>query len=262
MTFLVVYSWLVIADLHGVPNEIGQIVLNITWLLFSIDYIGRLILAKQRWNWFLHHLLDLAIVVLPMLRPLRLTRLLVLLAVFQRFAGRTLRGRVVVYVAGFTVLLVFVAALAELDAERHELHSTIRTFGEALWWACSTITTVGYGDAVPVSTTGRLIAVALMISGIALLGTVTATLASWIVQRVAAEDEANQAATRKQVEVLTEQLRELRAPPTVAIDRPTVPIPVEPQRTPRPRASLPGTAAGLTGCHHRRRTIPDRAGAT
>ena len=260
VTFLVVYSWLVIADLHGPAAELAQIVLNITWVLFSIDYVGRLILAKQRWSWFLRHLLDLAIVILPMLRPLRLMRLLVLLAVFQRFAGRTLRGRVVVYVAGFTVLLVFVAALAELDAERHEPHSTIRNFGEALWWACSTITTVGYGDAVPVSTTGRLIAVALMISGIALLGTVTATLASWIVQRVAAEDEANQAATRKQVEVLTEQLRELRTPPAAAIDPPTVPIAVAPQRTRRPRASLPGTAAGLTGCHHRRRMTPYRAG--
>jgi voltage-gated potassium channel len=48
--------------------------------------------------------LDLAIVVLPVLRPLRLVRLVILLAVFQRFAGRSLRGRVAFYVAGSTVM--------------------------------------------------------------------------------------------------------------------------------------------------------------
>ena len=121
-------------------------------MLFSIDYVGRLILAKQRWNWFLHHLLDLAIVVLPMLRPLRLMRLLVLLAVFQRFAGRPCAGGWWSTPPASPCLLVFVARLAELDAERSRAASTIRSFGEALWWACATITTVGYGDAAPVST--------------------------------------------------------------------------------------------------------------
>lgn len=59
--------------------------------------------------------------------------------------------------------------------------------------------------------TGRCIAVALMIAGIALLGTVTATLASWIVRRVAEEDESSQAATRRQVEELTAQVNTLKS---------------------------------------------------
>ena len=56
---------------------------------------------------------------------------------------------------------------------------------------------------------GRVVAVALMIGGITLVGTVTATLASWIVQRVAEEDTANEAATRAQIEELREEIRRL-----------------------------------------------------
>jgi voltage-gated potassium channel len=56
---------------------------------------------------------------------------------------------------------------------------------------------------------GRVVAVALMVGGITLVGTVTATLASWIVQRVAEEDTANEAATRAQIEELREEIRRL-----------------------------------------------------
>jgi len=210
LAFLAVYAWQVLGDLQGVAGQVATVILTATWVMFAIDYVGRLILTENRWRWFYRHLLDLAIVVLPVLRPLRLVRLLVLLAIFQRFAGRTLRGRVVVYAAGSTLMLIFVGSLAVFDAERDHRGATIRSFGDAVWWACSTITTVGYGDMIPVTITGRCIAVAMMVAGIALLGTVTATLASWIVERVAEEDEASQAATRRQVETLTRELTQSR----------------------------------------------------
>ena len=60
----------------------------------------------------------------------------------------------------------------------------INRIGEAVWWSITTITTVGHGDLAPVSPIGRLIAVLLMNGGISLLGSITATLASWIVQRL------------------------------------------------------------------------------
>ena len=82
---------------------------------------------------------------------------------------------------------MFVAALAVLDFERNAREASITTFGDALWWAFVTITTVGYGDYSPVTVEGRLVAVGLMLGGIALIGLVTASLASWIVERVAAE---------------------------------------------------------------------------
>jgi voltage-gated potassium channel len=209
LLFLGFYAWSVLADLQGPQDQVAQAVITATWAIFAIDYFVRLILAERRLRWFGRHLLDLAIVALPILRPLRLIRLLTLLAIFQRVAGRTLRGRVVVYTVVSTFLLVFVGALAMLDAERHYPDASITTFGDAVWWSCTTITTVGYGDLYPVSLTGRCVAVALMVGGIALLGTITATIASWLVEKVAEREEASQAATRQQVQELSRQVQEM-----------------------------------------------------
>jgi voltage-gated potassium channel len=56
---------------------------------------------------------------------------------------------------------------------------------------------------------GRLIAVLLMVGGISLIGVVTATVAAWIIQRVAAEDAAKQAATAAQINELRSEIAEL-----------------------------------------------------
>jgi voltage-gated potassium channel len=204
--FLACYAWEVIGDLTGPSAALTEVVLAATWVIFVTDYIANLTLAPQRGRWFRTHILDLAIVVLPILRPLRLLRLVTLLSVLQRTTGMAFRGRVVLYVAGASMLLVFVAALAMLDAERSAPGATITTFGNALWWAFVTITTVGYGDFTPITVIGRLIAGALMLGGVALLGIVTATLASWIVERVAVKEEDAQAATRGEIRALAQQV--------------------------------------------------------
>ncbi len=147
------------------------------------------------------------VVVLPALRPLRLLRLVTLLTVLNRRAAGSMRGRVAVYVTGATTLMLFIAALAVLDAERGKRDSNIATFGDALWWTMTTVTTVGYGDRFPVTGTGRFVAAGLMLAGIALLGVVTASVASWLLERVAEVEEASQAATRRDVEVLARILQ-------------------------------------------------------
>ncbi len=217
--FLVAYSWEVIDDLEGPKAALAEAVIWLTWAVFLVDYVVHLVVAEQRWRWFYTHLFDLAVVVLPMLRPLRLLRLVTILSVLQRTVGAAFRGRVIIYAVGAALLLVYVAALAELDAERGV--GSIHTLGQALWWAFVTMTTVGYGDLVPVTPTGQLVAVGVMIGGIALIGVVTATLASWIVEKVGAEQEAEEAVTRAHVEAeeavtrahveaLTEEIRRLR----------------------------------------------------
>ncbi|WP_324253870.1 potassium channel family protein [Microbacterium schleiferi] len=188
----------------------AEATLWITWGLFAIDYVVRLVIAENRWKWFYRHLIDLAIVVLPMLRPLRLMRFLTILALLNRGAGTRLRGKVVVYTVGGTVLLVLLAGLVVLDAERGS-GGDIQNVGDAVWWAFVTITTVGYGDYFPVTLTGRVVAVGLMIGGIALIGVVTATLASWIVERVSDDTQRKTHATEAQVEELRDEIRELKA---------------------------------------------------
>jgi voltage-gated potassium channel len=79
-----------------------------------------------------------------------------------------------------------------------------------MWWAFVTITTVGYCDVYPVTFTGRIVAIGLMVGGIALIGVVTATLASWIVERVADHTATSATATEAQVEELRSEISELK----------------------------------------------------
>ena len=209
LAFLAVYAWEVIADLHGAERAGTELAMNAMWAVFIVDYLVRLALAPQRGRWFVRHLFDLAVVALPVLRPLRLVRLIALIGVLHRGAGTALRGRITAYTAGGVTLLVLVSSLAVLDAERGAPGTPIRTYGEAVWWALATITTVGYGDLAPVTAVGRWAAVLLMIGGVALAGVVTATLASWIVSLVAEESAEQEAATQAQVAALQQQVGEL-----------------------------------------------------
>ncbi len=185
LAFLAAYA---IPILHpGLPRWLGALcwwTTWITWLMFVLDYVVRLMLADSRRTFVLRHWLDLFVIALPLLRPLRLLRLIPLLSVINRRATTRLQGRVATYVVGGALLLAFVGALAELNAERHAPGASIVDFGDAIWWATTTMTTVGYGDTYPVTVIGRWVAAALMIGGVALLGTVTATFASWLVDRV------------------------------------------------------------------------------
>jgi voltage-gated potassium channel len=211
--FLVTYSWEILDPrLPEAVRVLFQVVDYATWAVFALDYVVRVALAEQRRRYVLRHLFDLAIVVLPLLRPLRLLRLLVLLRFIERRAATSLQGRVAAYVVVSTVLVLFTGALAVLDAERDAAGANITDFGTAIWWALTTITTVGYGDHYPITTQGRAAASVLMMGGIALIGVVTASVASWLVQRVSARsmsDEARSIAQlREEVASLTALLRD------------------------------------------------------
>ncbi len=207
--FLVAYAIPILRP--GTPGPWALIV-TLTWVTFGIDYAARLGLSHDRWTFVRTHPLDLLVVALPLLRPLRLLRLITLLSVLNRYAGGgALRGRVVLYLVGSTVLLLIVAGLAVLDAERGAVGGNIETAGDAFWWAITTMTTVGYGDRFPVTGIGRLVGAGLMVAGIAVLGTVTATLASYIIDRVGEDDADAQTATRADLRALTEQVQALRA---------------------------------------------------
>jgi voltage-gated potassium channel len=211
IVFLAAYAVDVLVQPRGAADLAVEVVTAASWVVFAVDYVVRLALATDRWRWFYRHLFDLAIVLLPLLRPLRLVRLVILIAALQRAVGHAIRGPVVIYTISAAVLLVFVASLAVLESERSAPDAHITTFGAAVWWAITTITTVGYGDLTPVTGTGRVIAVLLMIGGISLVGSITATLASWIVQRVADEQSAEEAVTTAHIDRLLDQISDLQA---------------------------------------------------
>lgn len=207
--FLVAYSVQVLLQPVGGWADVCSVVITGSWVLFVVDYAVRLYLADRRVHWFVHHLLEFAVVVLPAIRPLRMLRLVAMVTVMQRAIGGAIRGKVLIYTIATSSLLLYAASLAMLEAERGHPDSTVNSFGEALWWSMTTVTTVGYGDYAPVTTTGRFIAAGLMIGGISLIGVVTATIASWIVEQVAEEDSAKQAATAREIEELRHEVRRL-----------------------------------------------------
>jgi voltage-gated potassium channel len=212
--FLTVYSLQVIVRPTGTAGVVLEVMPWVIWSLFLLDYAVALWLAEHRGHWFLRNLHQLVIVLLPMLRPLRFLRLVTLLRALHRTGGAALRGRILLYVLASALLLAYVAALAVLDVERAAPDANITTIGDALWWAMTTISTVGYGDWYPVTVPGRLVAAALMVGGIAVLGIVTASLASWLVESVAAETaaevEAGDDDLRSELREVREQLRLLR----------------------------------------------------
>jgi voltage-gated potassium channel len=228
--FLGAYAWPILQP--GLSHSLVRwctVVVYVSWAMFAADYATRFALAQNKRSFVWHNLLDLASIALPVLRPLRLLRLVALIRVLNRKTTTSLHGRVAIYVAATVALIVFVASLAVLDAERGKPHANINSFGDALWWAVTTVMTVGYGDRYPVTLAGRLVAVGLMLGGIALLGVVTASIASWLIGRVRDAEASAEARLNRHLEELRAEIAELKA---LIVDAPRATIPGHDNRGP------------------------------
>ncbi len=180
------------------------------WTAFVIEYLWLLYLAPDRREMVRTHKLDLVIVLVPFLRPLRFLRVVRLataatgmgraIAALRRIGGRPGFQPFFATVAG---VVVIGAALA-LAFEHEQPGSSIQDFGDALWWSVVTCTTVGYGDHFPVTGGGRAVAVTLMIVGIAGLSVLTASIAALFVDQ---DDEAHE----PDLATLTAQLDRIEA---------------------------------------------------
>jgi voltage-gated potassium channel len=164
----------------------------IVCVFFFCDFITTLARAPDRmrylytWGW-----LDLAASI-PAIdafrigRVGRVVRILRVLRIFKasRMVAMALatrrRGSAIWAAVFIAIVVVFSASIAVLEFER--VDGNIKTAEDAVWWAITTITTVGYGDRYPVTTEGRIVAVALMIVGAGLFGTLTGAAAAWFMQ--------------------------------------------------------------------------------
>lgn len=180
LVFLVTYSWQVIGQPTGMEQQISELLMGLTWLIFSVDFIITMALTENRKRFTPLNVVHMLAVILPAFRILRLIRVVSILKVINRSAVGAFKNKIMAYVVTSASLVIYVGALAALDAERFVEGSKITNFGDSLWWAFVTITTVGYGDHFPITVEGRLIAAVLMVSGISLLGIVTATMGVWV----------------------------------------------------------------------------------
>jgi voltage-gated potassium channel len=136
--------------------------------VYGIDMAIRSFLARRHVHYLLTHPFGLVSVIFPAIRvifSLRLVR-----SVFRR-------GNLRRFLLAASVMVINGAIVVYLY-ERHAPKSSIHTLGESFWWSAATVTTVGYGDYVPVTTVGRITACFIMGIGLLTLAVVTAQVAS------------------------------------------------------------------------------------
>lgn len=192
--FLVGYSVLILDDR---PVKQGFdwyifIVLGFIWLAFIVDYFVRLVLSANKRVFLKRNVIDLISMIIPFARPFLLLMYLSRLRIFRGRGGTSVRGRLIVYALSFAVMYIYVISIAEYAAERDAPNATITNYGDAVWWAMETISTVGYGDMIPVTLWGRIFASMLMLGGMVIVGAATGTAVSFLNEKVQVLHKRNQ----------------------------------------------------------------------
>jgi voltage-gated potassium channel len=183
LTFLFAFSYPAFTDsISDSTNHILGIIQWVCWLAFAVDLVLGLVTSDNKISYLKRHPLEIASVLLPFLRPLRLMRVISFggLALQKIAVGR--QFAITVKVAITTLFVAYIAAVQITITERVVEGSNIKNFADGFWWAITTVTTVGYGDRYPTTTEGRLLAVMLMFMGISLVGVITASVAAWFVK--------------------------------------------------------------------------------
>jgi voltage-gated potassium channel len=188
-------------------------------VLFFIDFVYQFARAPDRWLYFRRWgWLDLLssvpmieafrvgrlariVRILRVLRGLRSTKLLASFVLERRAQSAFLAASLV------SLLLIVFGSMAVLQFEADQVGANIKTAEDALWWAVTTITTVGYGDRFPVSSEGRVVAALLMFAGVGLFATLSGFIASWFLQPGDKQREGEARLLRAEVEHLQRQLR-------------------------------------------------------
>ncbi|MGG5461257.1 potassium channel family protein [Clostridium sp. B9] len=157
-----------------------SIIDNIIWVIFCGDYLKRLIFSKNKKYFILHNKIDL-ISIIPIYgaKVLRINRLFRLLGVPKRIKrnfNRFIKTNNLHYMIYLVILVILGGAVALSLAENIKL-------SDALWWSVETVTTVGYGDIVPKTNLGRIIAAIVMMVGIGFISTFTSSVATYYIRK-------------------------------------------------------------------------------
>ena len=203
ITLLAIFSVaLVFLDYSSVVNLSTmpwEMVDHIIWGIFTVDYVTRFVLSKEKKKFFKKNIFDL-IAILPfneilsifrisrIFRVARLARLSRLAKGFRLFRAFGFLGILkkrldkFLHTNGF-IYVLYTAAAMILASSIAMSYLENKTFGDALWWSIVTTTTVGYGDISPVTPAGRIIAVILMLFGIGLIGMLTGTITTYFTNK-------------------------------------------------------------------------------
>ena len=191
IAFLFGYSYpAFVPDVSPSTQSILDGIQWVSWIAFAADLLFGVYKSSDKAQFLKKHPLEILAVVLPFLRPLRLLRFISFgTLVFEKVnLGKSIAITFKVIVTA--LFLTYLAGIEITMAERGKPGATIESVGDGFWWAITTLTTVGYGDIYPTTTEGRFIAVGLMVSGICVLGFISATVAAWFVKMT--QDDSGQ----------------------------------------------------------------------
>jgi voltage-gated potassium channel len=223
-----------VADLSPTAETTFFAIDWIIWAAFALEYGIRLYLAPAKRDFARHNIIDLVVVVVPFLRPLRVVRSARALRLLRAARGGVfllrgidavrdvLRRHKLHYTLLIALVVVVISSLLVEEFERSLPDSNIKSLPDALWWAVTTITTVGYGDRYPVSAAGRGIAVVLMLIGVGIFGLLAASLASFFIERDLKPDERKEGESDTQLAEIAarlERIERLLASPGSSIPR-------------------------------------------
>ncbi|PPG27667.1 potassium channel family protein [Pseudoclavibacter sp. RFBB5] len=175
-------SSILLIDVQLPTDAQGQLttVVSVSWMLFIAEFVVRLLVSPAKLTFVRSRWFDLLSLFVVILRPFLIVTYLWRLPFFRGGGARAKRTRNVLAVSIASLLYVYTASLGVYLVEHNTSGANILSMGDALWWGFTTITTVGYGDFTPVTIAGRALAVSLMVSGVLIVGFVSATIMSAI----------------------------------------------------------------------------------
>lgn len=188
IVFLIIFSYPAFdAEISNSTETALDNLQIIIWAIFALDLFYGIWRSENRVLYIKKHPLEVVSVMLPFLRPLRLLRVISFagLAIQKIAIGRQFAITLKAVVT--TLFLTYISAVQITVLERSSPSSNIKHFGDGLWWSITTVTTVGYGDRFPTTLEGRFLAVFLMLTGISMVGVLTASVAAWFVKMANAE---------------------------------------------------------------------------
>jgi voltage-gated potassium channel len=183
IVFLVVFSIPAFYENLGetASNTLEQILWFI-WGVFILDFGFEFFKASEKKSYLIKHWFDVLALIFPFFRPLRLMRLFSFGSLLLSKVSVAKSMNIAIKVAITAIFIAYVCGIQITLIERPIEGSNIKNAADGLWWAITTVTTVGYGDRFPVTTAGRSIAFGLMVVGISLVGVITANVAAWFVR--------------------------------------------------------------------------------
>jgi voltage-gated potassium channel len=189
VAFWIPIQWY-LEELHMISVHAARAGDWFVWLAFVTETLILLLLVRNKWHFLLHNWMNLAIIftgvfiiwgyepVLAVLRSLRLLLVLGLLLRISHTLLQVLKQNQLGNLLAFTLFMVVVSGILISGFD-----PAIKDPWEGIWWALVSITTVGYGDVVPVSGPGKLFASLLIVLGIVVFSVLTATISAYLIRR-------------------------------------------------------------------------------